>query len=58
VRFGYGKGEGTKYGDGFASSREQDSCYVVTGREEIERGEWSCKIDRHFVSDIASLCRV
>jgi len=38
--------------------RKQDTRYVATVTEEIERGEWSCKINRHFVSDIESLCRV
>jgi len=58
VSFGYGKGEVTSCGDGFVSSPEQNSCYVATGRVEIERGEWSCKIKRHFVSDIERLCAV
>jgi len=40
------------------AAREQDSRYVATVTEEIERGEWSCKINRHFVSDIESLHRV
>ena len=40
------------------AAREQDSRYVATVTEEIERGEWSCKINRHFVSDIESSCRV
>jgi len=40
------------------AAQEQDRCYVVTVTEEIERDEWSCKIDRHFVSDIESLCTV
>ena len=40
------------------AAREQDSCYLATVTEEIERGEWSCKINRHFVSDIERLCRV
>jgi len=39
------------------AAREQDSCYVANGTEEVERGEWSCKINRHFVSDFESLCR-
>jgi len=45
-------------GDGFASGPEQESCYVATGTEEIERGEWSCKINRYSVSDIERLCTV
>jgi len=32
-------------GDEFASNPQQDSCYVAIVREEMERGEWSCKID-------------
>jgi hypothetical protein len=40
------------------ASRGQDGCYVATLREEIERVEWSCKINRFFVSDIERLCRV
>ena len=40
------------------AAREQDRRYVATVTEEIERGEWSCKINRHFVSDIESLYRV
>ena len=39
------------------AAREQDSCYVANGTEEVERGKWSCKINRHFVSDFESLCR-
>jgi hypothetical protein len=27
---------------------EQDSHYVATVTEGIERGEWRCKINRHF----------
>jgi len=27
------------------AAREKDSVYVATVRQEIERGEWSCKID-------------
>lgn len=34
------------------AAREQDSRYVATVTEEIERGEWSFKINRHSVSDI------
>jgi len=40
------------------AAREQDRRYVAIVTEEIERGEWSCEINRHFVSDIESLCRV
>jgi hypothetical protein len=40
------------------AAREQDSRYVATVTEGIERGEWSCKINRYFVSDIESLCRI
>ena len=40
------------------AAREQDRRYVATVTEEIERGEWSCEINRHCVSDIESLCRV
>jgi hypothetical protein len=40
------------------AAREQDRSYVATVTEEIERGEWSSKIKRHFVSDIESLCRM
>jgi hypothetical protein len=27
------------------AAREQDSHYMATVTEEMERGEWSCKID-------------
>lgn len=40
------------------AARLQDSRYVATVTEEIEKGEWSCKMNRHFVSDTESLCRV
>jgi hypothetical protein len=40
------------------AAREHDGRYVATVTEEIERGEWSCRINRHFMSDIESLCRV
>jgi len=30
------------------ASQEQDSRYVATVTEEIERSEWSCKINRQF----------
>ena len=40
------------------AAREQDSCYLATVTEEIERGEWSCKINRYTMSDIERLCTV
>jgi len=38
----------------FQAAPEQDSCDVVTGTAEIERGECSCEINRYFVSDFES----
>jgi len=30
---------------GLQAAQEEDSVYVATVRKEIERGEWSCKVD-------------
>jgi len=40
------------------AARERDRRYVATVTEEIERGECSYEINRHFVSDVESPCGV